>query len=122
MAYIGKHWRGEFSLAISFWVNYYLFNAAIEIFWTWFRIAPPIKNPVVVSRILIIHFCIWLAIVYPWQIIGVWRSANRHIQETEKRVWAGLAKVLVVLGILATLVTLTVRWPVYKDLFKIGFG
>lgn len=122
MAYIVKHWRGELSLKTSFWVNLFLINLGFRIFQTWFDKASPIENPVLASRVTLIYVCIALAIVYPWQIIGLWRSANRHIQETGKRFWAGSAKVLVVLGILATLGKLSVSWPGYRDIFKVGFG
>lgn len=122
MAYILKHWRGELSLAISFWVNVFLINIGIRIFEVWLTEAPPIENPVLASQFTITYVFLALAIVYPWQIIGLWRSANRHVEETKKGFWPGAVKVLVVLGLLGTLGNLSVSWPVYKDLYHIGFG
>jgi hypothetical protein len=122
LAYILRHWRGELSLAISFWVNVFLINIGIRIFEAWLTEAPPIENPVLASQFTITYVFLSLAIVYPWRIIGLWRSANRHIEETKKRFWPGAVKVLVVLGLLGTLGKLSMSWPVYKDLYQIGFG
>lgn len=74
------------------------------------------------SQVTITYVFIALTIVYPWQIIGLWRSANRHLEETKKGFWARAVKVLVVLGILGTLGNLNISWPIYKDLYQIGFG
>lgn len=122
MAYFKKHWRGELSLAISFWINVFLINIGIRIFEMWLTEVSPIENPVVASQVRIAYVFIALGIVYPWQIIGLWRSANRHVTVTKKALWSGLVKVLVVLGLLGTLGNMSVSWPVYKDLYQIGFG
>ncbi len=122
LAYILKHWRGELSLAISFWVNVFLINIGIRLFETWLTEASPIENPVVASQVTITYVFVALAIVCPWQIIGLWRSANRHVEATKKGFWSGVVKVLVVLGLLRTLGNVNILWPVYKDLYQIGFG
>jgi ATP-dependent protease ClpP protease subunit len=122
LSYFIKHWRGDFSLAVSFWINVLLINLAISIFQVWLTKASPIENPVLGSQVTIIYVFMVLATVYPWQIIGLWRSANRHIQETNRRFWPGVVKVLVVIGLLGTLGRLAIAWPVYADLYHIGFG
>jgi len=122
LSYILRHWRGEHSLAKSFWVNVLLINMCIRIFEVWLTEASPIENPVVASQVTITYVFVALAIVYPWQIVGLWRSASRHVEETQKGFWAGAAKVLVVLGVLGTLGNVNISWPVYKDLYQIGFG
>ena len=122
MAYIGKHWRGQLSLATSFWINVFLLNMGMRLFGTWLLEASPIDNPVVASQVAIIYSFTALAIVYPWQIIGLWRSANRHAEETKKVFWPGAVKVTVVLGFFATLGHLSSLWPVYKDIYQLGFG
>lgn len=122
MAYIGKHWRGELSLATSFWINLFLINMGIMLFNTWLNEASPIKNPVISSQVTIIFSFIALAFIYPWQLIGLWRSANRHLKETKKGFWAGTVKVLIVLGFFVTLGDINNSWPIYKDIYQIGFG
>ena len=122
MAYILKHWRGQLSLAISFWVNIILINVGIRIFEVWVTEAPLFENPVLASQFTITYTFLTLAIVYPWQIIGLWRSANRHEEEKKRELWPGAVKILVVLGLFIILGNLRAQWSVYKDLYQIGFG
>ena len=84
MNYIRKHWRGELSLPISFWINFVLLNIGIRVFEAWLTDYSPFENPVTFSRLLILYVILALAIIYPWQIIGLWRACNRHIAELGK--------------------------------------
>jgi hypothetical protein len=77
--FIRRHWRGEYSLPRAFWVNIVLLNLVILIVSVilvdsvyaepagWWVIA-------VMVTVMIINPCV----VGSWQIIGTWRSANRH--------------------------------------------
>ena len=60
-------------------------------------------------------------IFYPWQIVGLWRSINRHIEETNKCFWANMVRVLVVFSFLGVIVNLTSYWPMYKGVYKMAF-
>ena len=122
MAYILMHWRGELSLAISFWRNVFLINMGLRLFENWFTKSSLIENPVVAIQVTAFYFFVVFAIVFPWQMIGLWRSANRHKEQAKDRFWPGVVKVLVVLSLLGTLVIMSISWPVYKDFYKIGFG
>ena len=109
--YIGRHWRGELSLATSFWINIFLvdlFLKSVEILTSAF-----IHNFSTGTHVSIIHNPFIIMILYPWQIIGLWRSCDRHIKTTGKRFWARTAQVLVVLGFIATLSHLVASWPLY---------
>lgn len=94
----------------------------IRIFEIWLTEASPIENLVVASQVSITYIFIALAGVYPWQIIGLWRSANKHVEATKKGFWPVAVKVLVVIGFLGTLGNINVSWPLYKNLYQIGFG
>lgn len=109
--YIGRHWRGELSLATSFWINVFLvdlFLKSVEILTSAF-----IHNFSTSTHVSIIHNPFIIMILYPWQIIGLWRSCDRHIETTGKWFWARTAQVLVVLGFIATLSHLVASWPLY---------
>jgi len=121
ISYIRKHWRGELSLAVSFWINLFLLNIVLWLFWVLLSDGEILKNPVIIARIAIIFGIFSILIVYPWQIIGLWRSCNRHIEISGKRFWARTAQVLVILGIVGTLANLNSYWPIYKYYFSIGF-
>jgi|GEM_PF-304505 len=118
--YIRKHWHGELSLAVSFWINLFLFNFVLRLVDV--LSAEIIHNPLTYARATIIYNAFNITIIYPWQIIGLWRSCNRHIDATNKRFWARTAQILVVLGLIATFGNLATSWPVYQDLLRLGFG
>lgn len=121
MNYIRKHWRGELSLAVSFWINLFLPNIAFMLFDTWLTQNSIIEHPQIAGRVTIIYAIVRLGLVYPWQIIGLWRASKRHIEATGKRFWARTAQVLVVLGILATIVNVNSLLPAYKWMYNISF-
>jgi hypothetical protein len=109
--YIGRHWRGELSLATSFWINVVLIDFILKS--AELISAAFLHNPLTGTHVTIIHNPFVIMILYPWQIIGLWRSSERHIETTGKRFWARTAQVLVVLGFIATLSKLVWSWPLY---------
>jgi len=121
ISYIRKHWRGKLSLAVSFWINLFLLNIVILLFLALLGYSEILKNPVISARVVIIFSAFVFLIVYPWQIIGLWRSCNNHIKKSGKRFWPRTAQVLVVLGIIGTLANLNSYWPTYKSLFRLAF-
>lgn len=82
--YITKHWRGELSLAISFWVNLVLINGIFSFL--------PIEKaiayayPPTVAGIILIFNLFWYFTIYPWQIVGVIRVGNRYVAENIAKV------------------------------------
>ncbi len=121
MNYIRKHWRGELSLSVSFWVNVFLLNIAILLFENLLTQNTIIEHPQVDARVTLIFISIALLVVYPWQLIGLWRSCNHHVEKTGKGYWARSAQVLIVLGLLAIVSKVNLSWPIYKDLYHLGF-
>ncbi len=122
ISYIRKHWRGELSLAVSYWINFFLLGVIVGLFRTLLLDSEMIENPVIATRVTIIFSAFSILIIYPWQIIGLWRSCTNHMQKSGKRFWARTAQVVVVLGIFGTLVNLASYWPIYRDFYRIGFG
>lgn len=102
--FIAMQWRGEFSLATSYWLFGFLANLlagalAVGIV-AGFQSSEGFQPTTIFASILLV----WLVIVAfsIWQAVGVWRSANRHINARallgKKSPWAGLAKVAVIVG------------------------
>jgi hypothetical protein len=120
-SYIRKHWCGELSLAVSFWINLFLLNVIIMVVWALLGYSEILKNPLIAARVVISYLIGIFAIVYPWQIIGLWRSSNRHIRFNGKHFWARTAQVLVVLGFIVTLSSITTNWPICESMFRIAF-
>ncbi len=52
------------------------------------------------SGAVILVFYGFIITLTSWQLVGIWRSADKHSQRGGKVIWASLAKVMVVLGLL----------------------
>ena len=71
--YFSRHWHGELSLAKSYWINFWFLSIVftfILVFWMTLSIN---ENPVFYSRTTLIIIAVIYLIIYPWQIIGLWR-------------------------------------------------
>lgn len=126
--FILDHWRGLYSLGVSYWVCGFI----ITVVSTFGVIAIQAAfasddgyQPVLIFFTLV---CTWLfvAVVTVWQLVGVWRSANRTIEQrrTAGRTapWAGVAKFMVVIGILRTLAAFgDSALPQLGETYRMGF-
>lgn len=121
MSYIKKHWNGEYSLAISFWVNLVLLGFALRFIDILILQSAFQTDPVFQARVWIGYAFISLVLIYPWQVIGVWQSAENHIEKTKKSGWATAAKVMVGLGVLSTFANVSQSWPTYQSMYDLAF-
>jgi hypothetical protein len=103
--FIAKNWRGDFPLWVSYWmiglVGNFFAMAVVALAsdfakgWSYHPFG-----------ILAFYFLFWsfIALLSVWQWVGIWRSADRRISERvsigKKAPWAGLAKIMVCLGVL----------------------
>jgi len=92
--YLQRHWRGELSLAVSFWVNVFLLNVFGRTLETWLTQSPPIQHPQTAARVTLVYVIAALAVIFPWQVVGLWRACIRHIGQTGRTAWARTAQVL----------------------------
>lgn len=100
-----SHWRGETSLGISYWLNGILLATLLP---TLILIAYSLTNPLrhslranalVVLILIALRLGLWI-----WTIVGVIRSANRHTSRGGKLFWANAARVMIGIGVVATLI------------------
>jgi hypothetical protein len=79
--YIIRHWQGDLSLAVSFWINLCLFGLGngllVGAFFEYPSVWP--KNYTVFSILCYTVIILALA-VQGWQLVGLWRSAKKHTQ------------------------------------------
>ena len=80
-----------------------------------------IEYPVTIARAGIVLAFFWLVIVYPWQLVGIWRCCTRYRSTTDKTFWPGIVKILIVLGFLGLLKDAVEDWPLYKAFFSLGY-
>jgi len=99
--YIARHWRGELSLPVSYWLNGIL--GAVVVGATVGVLAAYATNQQSDAQPMLWLFSLiatWTSatLLTIWQAVGVWRSATRYRQRG-KRFWGAAAKALVLLGV-----------------------
>lgn len=100
MGYIRAHWRGEHSLARSYWINGTLLGVLIGVTSAVLAQAveavemPTRPSPIRVALVAL-GAMVWVG-VSVWQLVGIWRSATRHKNDTGRHVWATVAQAMVV--------------------------
>lgn len=109
-SFVGQHWRGEFSLGISYWVVGISTNIfAVVVIGLVSALGRGTYNPI---GILLFYLLLWSFIITlsVWQFVGTWRSARRRRTERaamgKRALWAGVAKAAVCLGVLNTVAIL----------------
>lgn len=122
-SYIFRHWRGELSLPVSYWVNGFLVTAA---FVTVMAIVPwdnfVSKSPKLYST-AIIALWILLAITTIWQLVGIWHSADNYLRQGKSKLWGNLAKIAVVLGLIRAVADFaSTGMPQITEYAKIAIG
>jgi uncharacterized RDD family membrane protein YckC len=122
--YIARHWRGELSLPLSYWVNGTL-GGLIAIFVTGSVGVVTHRDGEAQPMVWLMSLCaVWLliAVLATWQMVGIWRSAT-HYQQGGRRFWGGAAKALMVLAGLQVVVSFfTVGSPQIAGMFEIVNG
>lgn len=96
--YVGRHWNGDLSLPISFWLNGFVVNIVFGII-VFIAVRVIVGGGSLGAAIAILWLIVAFSIVLSvWQLTGIWRSAEKHKFFTGRKGWAIVAQVLVVLG------------------------
>ena len=98
--YLVKHWRGELSLAKSYWINTAFIGIVFGIAFVLIENSIYLQNNALIKTQVYASLIVLSIVVYIWQIGGCWRSANRHVAESGKAFWARTAQVVLVLGLI----------------------
>jgi uncharacterized membrane protein YhaH (DUF805 family) len=102
--FIARSWRGEYSIGPTYWGFAFFGNLAAGLVPVLVAASLPTKSDYDPRLILMTMASVWLGVgvIGVWQTVAVWRSANRRIETRvalgKRSPWAGLAKLLVVLG------------------------
>ena len=122
--YFVRHWRGELSLGISYWVNGSILAGIVPIALIG-ALAPMVKDSHSLRwmSFLILSFMLFSVIAWFWSIVGIWRSAGQHVARGGKAGWANAAKAMVVLGLVAMAARLATNIvPQVKEFALIAIG
>ncbi len=122
--YFLRHWRGELSLPVSYWLNGFLIGVVVGV---GFLLVKQLSSGSDEARPLLwlvslIAAWVLAVLLTIWQAVGVWRSATRY-QQGGKSFWGGAAKVLTTLGIVRLAFTFaTVGAPQLAGIYEIVAG
>src|SRR5690242_16822097 len=74
MSYIARHWRGELPLYLSFWLNGVLLHVALSQIFIGITM---FSNSLAFDLLGFYGFFVLRLPVAVWQLVGIWRSAQR---------------------------------------------
>jgi hypothetical protein len=105
MTYLGKLWRGEYSLPVAFWRFYCGGQLACALLYVFAFVAGRllfhhtlIIDPIrIISIVCYVLFSIYVVVAS----VGVWRSADPYWKSSDgmRRFWAGAARVIIIIWI-----------------------
>lgn len=126
MNYILRHWRGELPLPIAFWVNFVALNLLL------LALRPLVEqqlvswslddDPRLMARLALLHVAFVYVLIYPWQLVGVWRSAGRWTAQRGRPLWPVAGRGVLMLSLVATIATVAASASVYRDVVRIAWG
>lgn len=121
--YFMRHWQGDLSLAASFWINTVLLANGISVLLfvsvDSFAGEWQLRN----LSFALVAGLIFSLVAWVWGVFGVWRSSEKHVLRGGLPVFAGLAKVMVVLGAITTAGQLgTTYLPMLQTFVPLMFG
>lgn len=99
--YFIRHWRGDLSLGISYWVNGML---GILFVLLTSKLLVEYQNQIGLNWVAVFSLIISLLalLITAWQAVGVWRSAGKHVSRGGSSIWGTVARIAVGLGMLNT--------------------
>lgn len=101
--YLLRHWRGELSLPVSYWLNGFLgYIVAVLLVLGIGESLDYVNNKYAFLIYWITTTCL-LMIIICWLAVGIWRSSDKYVREKGRHFWAAVAKIMVAVGLLSTM-------------------
>ena len=123
LPYVERHWRGDLSLARSYWVNTILLTVPLLAVISGVGSVIEISAGLLVAALLLAWVWLVISVFSTWQLVGVWRSAGNHVGRGGRRFWSVAVKVLVLIGVIGGVRTvLTEGVPQVREAWLIAFG
>lgn len=120
--YFLRHWRGQLSLPVSYWINGSLLGVALLIL---FKVIGSATQDWDLRPIafLSLGMLVSAILVTVWSMVGIWRSAGKHAGRGGSAGWARVAQVVTILSTLSFGVRLyTEVGPQMKEFASIATG
>ena len=113
--FISKHWKGGYPLGISFWVN---FTFIILVYNGFESLVRNNYWPVVISLpVLGSYLIVTRLIIFPWQIVGLLRTCEKHFLQHGSTLWIRSIQGLVIVAIIMNAVGAidTLQWYMQRQ-------
>lgn len=94
--YFARHWRGELSLARSFWLNVIAVNVSVNLIWTGLLQNVRLTS-IIGSAVYIIGYWSFALLLAIWQFVGVWIAAKIYFLRGGDKGNALLARLFVII-------------------------
>ncbi|MEO6276799.1 hypothetical protein [Roseateles sp.] len=99
--YFKRHWRGEQSLARSYWLNSFLVATPLAMALTGLMSWISVKgDSLQINAIVVLMGFPLLMALDVWCIVGAWRSATAYLRDYGSALWGWLARITLALGAL----------------------
>ena len=105
MNFIQKHWKGEYPLWRSFWINFILIDIVFIISFS-FIILSSLSEKETVIR-LFFNYAVIAVFLAVWQTVGIWRSAEKRTTQTGKKLWSFVAELFTISCLIQTVMSLS---------------
>lgn len=121
--YFVRHWLGDLSLGISYWINWGLIAGVIHLV-----LIAIVSEYVTQTESLRSHAQAYVlgvvagVIPWVWGMVGSWRSSNKHVARGGRQGWASATKIMVILGIVGMTVQFGPYVPTLKEMGLIALG
>jgi hypothetical protein len=120
--YFVRHWRGDLSLPVSYWVNGTLIGIALfplnKLIGATLEDASMRRVALTAALMIVVQILVWI-----WSSVGIWRSAGKHADRGGAAGWGSAARVATGIGVLM-FATIFVNnlYPQLKELSAIAAG
>ena len=98
--FVRRHYRGDYSLARSYWVHTFLFSILASSLTAGVLAAFGSGSKARYISLTVIVAILFMAALWVWGVVGTWASATKHPGRGGSSFWAGAAKVAIVFGVL----------------------
>jgi hypothetical protein len=93
--YLSRHWRGDLSLPVSYWVNGCLLGIG-NLVGILLVLHYPSRSITFAISVYVVVVLTWA--IQVWQLVGIWRSAKKHTDRGGWSFWARTAQVTAICG------------------------
>ncbi len=117
VGFVRKHWQGGYVLGVAFWLNFVLLGIVYHLLEP-YVLRPFVDYPAAFIAATVAYLVVTRLIVYPWQVVGLLRSAERHYSQYDRTIVLYTVQVLVILSAVGTfshLIGSAQRLVAYKE-------